>query len=79
MQQCPLNIVLHTEGPRLTLILGPEIKSCEAKSQYWRTLGLHYVKTLKNPAGARNRTNYSVDANVLVHKPKPRWSEICAR
>ena len=46
---------------------------------FLRTLGLHYVKTQKNHAGARNRTNYSADVNFLVPKPKPRRSEIRVR
>ena len=37
--------------------------------------GLHYGKTQKNHAGARNGTNISVDANFLVPKPKSHWSK----
>ena len=44
-----------------------------------RTLGLHYAKTQKNHARARNSTNYSADANFLNPKPKPFWSEIRVR
>ena len=38
----------------------------KAKSHCLRTLELHYAKTQKDCAGARNHTNYSVNANFLV-------------
>ena len=51
---------------------GTRKRSCQAKSHCWMTLGLYYAKTQKKRAGARNHTsNYSVDANFLVPKPKP--------
>ena len=59
-------------------ILGPE-KNHARRNRAIGGLWDYTAKILKNRVGARNRTIYSVGANFLVPKPKPRWSEICVR
>ena len=72
----------HTETPCATFILGSEkIALGElvvfAVGGLWDyTMQRHRKITL---FGVRNRANNSIDANLLIPKPKPLWCEIHVR